>query len=165
MAETEKKTTKASSATPAKKSSAAKSGGSSTSKTKQATSASKVPAKKKDSSRKDSGDGQVKAKVKRKNEFALQFVPYILAVVVIFLGACFIMDAWFIPPGIPRKLFFAIENLLSQLSFTRTISLWALPKSSSCSIRRFAAGFADRSSAITDTLRPKIAEAFLATSS
>ena len=93
MAETEKKTTKASSATPAKKSSAAKSGGSSTSKTKQATSASKVPAKKKDSSRKDSGDGQVKAKVKRKNEFALQFVPYILAVVVIFLGACFIMDA------------------------------------------------------------------------
>ncbi len=35
----------------------------------------------------------MEAKVKRKSEFALQFVPYILAAVVIFLGACFILDA------------------------------------------------------------------------
>ncbi len=94
MAETEKKTTKKSSAAPVKKNgTAARGGGGSTPKTKQATSASKAPAKKKDAPRKDQDGGQVKAKIKRKNEFALQFVPYILAVVVIFLGACFIMDA------------------------------------------------------------------------
>ena len=94
MAETEKKTTQKPSAAPAKKNgTTARSGGRSAPNTKQATSASKAPAKKKDAPRKNQDGGQVKVKVKRKNEFALQFVPYILAVVVIFLGACFIMDA------------------------------------------------------------------------
>ncbi len=78
----------------------ARSGGRSAAGVKQVTASSKAPAKKGASAKGDSAKGgskgggtQMEAKLKRKSEFALQFVPYILAVVVIFLGACFILDA------------------------------------------------------------------------
>ncbi len=94
MAETENRTKKKTTTTSTKKTStAAKSSGRSTSQVKKTTAASKAPAKKKGKTTKGKDSAQQEAKIRRKNDFALQFTPYILAVVVIFLGACFILDA------------------------------------------------------------------------
>ena len=92
MAETENRTKKKTTASTKKASTAAKSSGRSTSQMKKTTAASKAPAKKKGKPTKGKDSAQQEAKIRRKSDFALQFVPYILAVVVIFLGACFILD-------------------------------------------------------------------------
>ncbi|MBQ9151600.1 MAG: DNA translocase FtsK, partial [Clostridia bacterium] len=79
------------------KSTGAKSTGTkpSASRTKTATSAAKKPAntKKKDKNTKAADDAQMEAKVRRKNTFTQQFLPYILVAISLFLGACFIMNA------------------------------------------------------------------------
>ena len=60
--------------------------------TQKATSAAKKPAKKK-SNTKAVDDAQIEAKIRRKNTFAQQFLPYILVAIALFLSACFIMNA------------------------------------------------------------------------
>ena len=102
MAETEKKKKTASASGGSKKTSAqttkktgtaAKSGGKTPAGMKKSTAASKAPVKKKGKPAKAKDQARQEIKKKRKSDFAQQFVPYILAVVVIFLGACFILDA------------------------------------------------------------------------
>ena len=90
MAETEKQNRKkTTTATTKKSSSSAKSSG-----TKKATAASKAPASKKKSGGKSTKSrAQTEAQKQRKSEFTVQFLPYILAVVVIFLVICLILDA------------------------------------------------------------------------
>ena len=62
--------------------------------TKKATSAAKKPTKnKKKNNTKAVDDAQIEAKIRRKNTFAQQFLPYILVAIALFLSACFIMNA------------------------------------------------------------------------
>jgi len=60
---------------------------------KTATVASKAPSKKKDAHGKGKDPTQMEAKIKKKSDFGLLFVPVILAILTIFLGACLILDA------------------------------------------------------------------------
>ena len=66
---------------------------SSSSRSKTATAAAKKPAKKKAKKPNEIDEAQMEAKLRRKNTFTQQFLPYILVAVAIFLGACFILDA------------------------------------------------------------------------
>ena len=101
--ETKKKSNAASSAKSAAKSRAqgAAKRGNAGSGVKTATSASKAPAKSgaKSAAKGGSGggkttkDGKSAAKTRRKSEFAQQFLPYILGVVVLILVTCFVLDA------------------------------------------------------------------------
>ncbi len=61
--------------------------------TKTVTAAAKKPAKKKTQKPNEMDEAQMEAKIRRKNTFTQQFLPYILVAVAIFLGACFILDA------------------------------------------------------------------------
>ena len=62
------------------------------SRTRTATAAAKKPTKKKGPS-KGGDEAQIEAKIRRKNTFAQQFLPYILVAIALFLAACFITNA------------------------------------------------------------------------
>ena len=75
-----------------KTSSTARSGGKTTG-TKKAIAASKAPAKKKGKSKSAKNKVRDEAAIQRRSVFVQQFVPYILGIVVLIMGVCFILDA------------------------------------------------------------------------